>query len=80
MANVSSSNGLENRPKLRFKSDSGAFFPDWQRTVLSQIIVPHSEKCLVNMNMKYLPHRAKAFKDNLITSDQHNAMILMDIM
>ena len=44
MANVSSSNGLEKRPKLAFKRADGSSFPSWSRTSLSSIIEPYSEK------------------------------------
>ena len=44
MANVSSSNGLEKRPKLAFRRADGSSFPSWSRTSLSSIIEPYSEK------------------------------------
>ena len=44
MANVSSSNGLEKRPKLAFRRADGSSFPGWSRTSLSSIIEPYSEK------------------------------------
>ena len=44
MANVSSSNGLEKRPRLAFRNADGSSFPDWSRTSLSSIIEPYSEK------------------------------------
>ena len=44
MANVSSSNGLENRPALSFRDDCGREFPSWHRTTLGTIIEPYSEK------------------------------------
>ena len=44
MANVSSSNGLEKRPRLAFRRTDGSSFPSWSRTSLSSIIEPYSEK------------------------------------
>ena len=44
MANVSSSNGLEKRPRLAFRNADGSSFPSWSRTSLSSIIEPYSEK------------------------------------
>ena len=44
MANVSSSNGLEKRPRLAFRNAEGTSFPGWSRTSLSSIIEPYSEK------------------------------------
>ena len=44
MANVSSSNGLEKRPRLAFRRTDGSNFPSWSRTSLSSIIEPYSEK------------------------------------
>ena len=44
MANVSSSNGLEKRPQLAFRSPEGTGFPGWKRTALGCIIEPYSEK------------------------------------
>ena len=38
MANVSSSNGLEKRPQLAFRSPEGTGFPGWKRTALGCII------------------------------------------
>ncbi|RGB69420.1 MULTISPECIES: restriction endonuclease subunit S [unclassified Amedibacterium] len=44
MANVSSSNGLEKRPRLAFRNTDGSHFPCWRQTSLSCIIEPYSEK------------------------------------
>ena len=44
MANVSSSNGLEKRPKLAFRNTDGSHFPCWRQTSLGCIIEPYSEK------------------------------------
>ena len=44
MANVSSSNGLEKRPRLAFRSSEGTDFPGWRRIALGCIIEPYSEK------------------------------------
>ena len=44
MANVSSSNGLEKRPRLAFRNTDGSHFPCWRQTSLGCIIEPYSEK------------------------------------
>ena len=44
MANVSSSNGLEKRPRLAFRNIDGSRFPCWRQTSLGCIIEPYSEK------------------------------------
>ena len=44
MANVSSSNGLEKRPRLAFRNTDGSRFPCWRQTSLGCIIEPYSEK------------------------------------
>ena len=44
MANVSSSNGLEKRPRLAFRNTDGSYFPCWRQTSLGCIIEPYSEK------------------------------------
>ena len=44
MANVSSSNGLEKRPRLAFRNTDGSHFPCWRQTSLGYIIEPYSEK------------------------------------
>ena len=44
MANVSSSNGLEKRPRLAFRNTDGSHFPCWRQTPLGCIIEPYSEK------------------------------------
>ena len=44
MGNVSSSNGLEKRPRLAFRNTDGSHFPCWRQTSLGCIIEPYSEK------------------------------------
>lgn len=44
MANVSSCNGLEKRPRLAFRNTDGSHFPCWRQTSLGCIIEPYSEK------------------------------------
>ena len=44
MANVSSSNGLEKRPRLAFRNTDGSHFPCWRQASLGCIIEPYSEK------------------------------------
>ena len=44
MENVSSSNGLEKRPRLAFRNIDGSRFPCWRQTSLGCIIEPYSEK------------------------------------
>ena len=44
MANVSSSNGLEKRPRLAFRNTDGSHFSCWRQTSLGCIIEPYSEK------------------------------------
>ena len=44
MVNVSSSNGLEKRPRLAFRNTDGSHFPCWRQTSLGCIIEPYSEK------------------------------------
>ena len=44
MANVSSSNGLEKRPRLAFRNTDGSHFPCWRQTSLGCIVEPYSEK------------------------------------
>ena len=44
MANVSSSNGLEKRPRLAFRNTDGSHFPCWRQTSLGCIIESYSEK------------------------------------
>ena len=44
MANVSSSNGLEKRPRLAFRNTDGSHFPCWRQTSLGCIIEPYLEK------------------------------------
>ena len=44
MENVSSSNGLEKRPRLAFRNTDGSHFPCWRQTSLGCIIEPYSEK------------------------------------
>ena len=44
MANVSSSNGLEKRPRLAFRNTDGSHFPCWRQTSFGCIIEPYSEK------------------------------------
>ena len=44
MANVSSSNGLEKRPRLAFRNPEGTDYPGWRRTTLGCIIEPYAEK------------------------------------
>ena len=44
MVNVSSSNGLEKRPRLAFRNIDGSRFPCWRQTSLGCIIEPYSEK------------------------------------
>ena len=54
MANVSSSNGLEKYPKLRFLDSNGQEFSGWTRTVLGTIIVPFTEKVFGDHNYEVL--------------------------
>ena len=44
MANVSSSNGLEKRPRLAFRNTDVSHSPCWRQTSLGSIIEPYSEK------------------------------------
>jgi len=44
MAKVSSSNGLEKRPRLAFRSADDSSFPGWKPTSLGSIIEPYIEK------------------------------------
>lgn len=44
MANVSSSNGIEKRPKLRFRSNTNVPFPEWESHTLAEYLLSRVEK------------------------------------
>ena len=54
MANVSSSNGLEKRPRLAFRNADGSCFCSWKQTPLGNIIEPYSEKVFGEHNYEVL--------------------------
>lgn len=51
---VSSSDGLDRQPKLRFKADDGNEFPLWKPTVLNSIIKSFSQKVFGEHNYEIL--------------------------
>ena len=75
MANVSSSNGLEKRPKLSFRQADGSYFPNWTSTSLGSIILPYSEKVYGEHSYEVLTSSREGLQrqsDHFATEQRHD--------
>lgn len=75
MANVSSSNGLEKRPRLSFQQADGSYFPNWTSASLGSIILPYSEKVYGEHSYEVLTSSREGLQrqsDHFATEQRHD--------
>ena len=73
MANISSSNGIEKRPKLQFRDANEQLFPAWKRYRFDVLYKPVSEKTIFHMVLKAL------FLLRICISNQMRVFLILNI-